>query len=407
MQLKTDTRSCILVLIVLSLFAFSCDKNENIEHNSRDVQASLDGVVDSLFMVFNNKWGIEKGGIHLYVTGPLGNYQASSNIESYLSPDTQFRIASISKTFTAASIMLLNQEGKLNLKDNFIEYLPNTPAYDIPYKNDITIEQLLQHRSGVFDVTNEYIPETVNAPYAGVKYETYVRAQDNQHTFTFDELVGINAEHQLSKASPNEGFNYSNTGYNILGKVIEEVSGKTYSEFVHENFITPLNLTNTYGVWEGGDMEMRSQHLKSYLYINGEENEIETTKDNMSVHVSEGNIVSMPRDITRWMRLLLTGNAGVNAANVELMKEMKVADSAHGVYGLGLVFDEGLGYGHNGAHISYISSLRYNPNNDITILVSSTFIHINEDADSDSNDLFELGFAIRDLCYSVINEYQK
>lgn len=274
-------------------------------------------------------------------------------------------------------------------------------------KNDITIEQLLQHRSGVFDVTNEYIPEAVNAPYSGTKYETYIRAQDDKHTFTFDELVGVNAEHQLSKTLPDEIFSYSNTGYNILGKIIEEISGKTYSEFIHENFITPLNLTNTYSVWEGGDMEMRSQHLKSYLYINGEENEIETTKDNMSVHVSEGNIVSTPRDITRWMRLLLTGNAGVNAANVELMKEMKVADSAHGVYGLGLVFDEGLGYGHNGAHISYISSLRYNPNNDITVLVSSTFIHINEDADSDSNDLFELGFAIRDLCYSVINEYQK
>src|SRR5690606_31951649 len=111
------------------------------------------------------------------------------------------------------------------------------------------------------------------------------------------------------------GFYYSNTGYNILGKIIEEISGKTYSEFIDQRFIIPLSLTGTYSVWKGSDVKMKSPYIDSYLYIEGEDR-IDTSEDNMTIHVTEGNIVSTPKDITSWMRLLLTGNAGVNASNV-------------------------------------------------------------------------------------------
>lgn len=126
----------------------------------------------------------------------------------------------------------------------------------------------------------------------------------------------------------------------------------------------------------------------------------------MSVHVTEGNIVSTPADITHWIQLLLTGEAGVDAGNVELMKEMLPADEAHGVYGLGLVFDEGLGFGHNGAHVSYVSSIRYNPENGITVLVSANFIRIDPE-ESDMESFFELGMGIRDACRPAIDAYLK
>ncbi|WP_042492061.1 serine hydrolase domain-containing protein [Aequorivita sublithincola] len=217
-------------------------------------------------------------------------------------------------------------------------------------------------------------------------------------------MVGLNAEHQLSTTVPGDGFYYSNTGYKILGKIIEEISGKTYSEFIDQRFIIPLGLAGTYSVWKGSDVEMRTPYIDSYLYIRGKD-KIDTSEDNMTINVTEGNIVSTPKDITNWMRLLLTGNAGVNASNVALMKEMLPADGGHGVYGLGLVFDEGLGYGHNGAHLSYISSLRYNPDNDIAILMSSNFIRV--DSATGNESVFELGFGIRDACHIAIREYQK
>ena len=393
----------IITLCFGSIF-LSCDKNNNTENN-RDVQTSLQQIADSVYNVFNDKWGIDSQGVFIYINGPTGTYMASSNITPKPTPNSHFRIASITKTFTAAAIMLLQQQGMLNINDFISEYIPNTPAYNIPYRNQITIKQLLQHRAGVFDVTNNAMPVTINAPYAGVKYEDYIRDQDDEHTFTFDELVGLNAEHQLSTAAPDAGFYYSNTGYNILGKIIEEVSGLTYSEFIDQKFLIPLSLTNTYSVSQGSDVEMRTPYIDSYLYIKGED-KINTSQDNMSVHVTEGNIVSSPKDITTWMQLLLTGNAGVNASNVALMKEMLPADSGHGVYGLGLVYDEGLGYGHNGAHLSYVSSLRYNPENGITVLASANFIRI-DPADPSQASVFELGYGIRDACNVAVSEYQK
>ncbi|WP_026449976.1 serine hydrolase domain-containing protein [Aequorivita capsosiphonis] len=395
----------LLIAVILSLSAtsISCNKDDN-GGDKRDVQDSLQHLADSVYNNFNEKWDIDKAGVFVYIDGPNGTYMASSNITPNPLPESHFRVASISKTFTAAAVMLLQQEEALNIDDFISEYIPNIPAYDIPYRNQITIKQLLQHRSGVFDVTNNKIPESVNAPYAGMKYEDYVRSQDNQHTFTFEELVAINAEHQLSAAVPGKGFFYSNTGYNILGKIIEVVSGISYSEFIEQKFTTPLGLTGTYSAWKGSDLEMRTPYINSYLYIKGEETE-ETSQDNMSIHVTEGNIVSTPKDITRWMQLLLTGNAGVNASNVALMKEMLPADGGHGVYGLGLVYDEGLGYGHNGAHLSYISSLRYNPDTGITVLMSANFIRI--DPATGNESVFDLGLDIRDACHVAIREYQK
>lgn len=401
MNIKT---TLLLFTFSYSTTFISCDKSSDND-NSSDIQVSLQRVADSVYNAFDEKWNIDKSGVLFYINGPSGSYITSSNITPTPSVNSHFRIASITKTFTAAAIMRLQQDGLLNIDDTIGKYITDNPAYDVPYRGQITIKQLLQHRAGVFDVTNNEIPESVNAPYAGEKYENYIRKQNEQHTFTFDELVGINSEHQLSIAVPDTGFYYSNTGYNILGKIIEVVSGMTYSEYITKTFITPLGLTGTYSVWEGSDVEMRTPYINSHLYVKGKA-ELETSKDNMSVHVTEGNIVSTPKDITTWMQLLITGNAGVNSENVALMQEMKIADAGHGVYGLGLVFDEGLGYGHNGAHLSYISSLRYNPDTGITVLASANFIRVDPE-ETNNESIYELGLGIRDACHAVIRAYQQ
>lgn len=384
-----------------STIFLSCEK-DSIKNDQ--IEASLQRVADSVYKVFDDKWDIEKSGVMLYISGPSGSYMASSNITPVPTQDTYFRVASISKTFTAAAIMRLHQDGLLNIEDTMGKYIVNNPAYDIPYRSQITIKQLLQHRAGVFDVTNNEIPETVPAPYAGERYIDYIRNQNNHHTFTFDELVGINAEHQLSTAPPDTAFHYSNTGYNILGKIIEIVSGMTYSDYITQTFITPLGLTHTYSVWEGSDVAMRTPYINSHLYIEGNP-EIETSEDNMSAHVSEGNMVSTPREISKWMELLLKGQAGVNSENVGLMTDMQIADEAHGLYGLGLVHDDGLGYGHDGAHLSYVSTLRHNRESGITVLASANFIRI---APTDENDqsFFELAYGMRDACYAATAVYE-
>lgn len=392
-------RSSIFTLVTILILGGATPQSCIQDHvMPDDVHAQLQQLSDSLYQHFDEKWGIgkNKGGIFLQVNTPSGSNLVSSNIEPGIQANSHFRIASITKNFTAAAVMLLQQEGKLAITDFIPAYLPATPAYDIPYKNQITIKQLLQHRAGVFDVTNQDIPTTVNQPYAGKRYSDYIRddLQQDTHTFTFDELVGAVAQNKLSNFAPGTTFRYSNTGYNLLGKIIERASGISYSDFIRTRFLEPLGLTDTYNVWQGTDTRMKDPFVVSFLHIPGN-SPIDTSEDNMSIHVTEGDMVSTPADITRWIELLLTGKAGLTSQSVASMKEMEVADEAHGVYGLGLTFDEGIGFGHNGAHISYVSTLRYNPSNKTTVLIVANFIKVNTTPESSREDFLALGLGVQ------------
>ena len=394
---RTSTFALVILFLLGSATLQSC-LQDHIQQPA-NAQARLQQLTDSLYQHYNQKWGINKnkGGFFLQVNTPTGSNLVSTNIEPGVQANSHFRIASITKTFTAAAILLLQQEGKLNINDFIPPYLPATPAYDIPYKNQITIKQLLQHRGGVFDVTNEDIPETVNQPYAGKRYSTYVRQELNQdtHTFTFDEQVGVVAQNQLSSFAPGTRFGYSNTGYNLLGKIIEKASGMSYSDFIRTRFVEPLKLTNTYNVWQGTDNRMKDPFVESYAYLPGQ-GPVNTSEDNMSFHVTEGDIVSTPADITKWMELLLTGKAGLTPQSVEMMETMEVADAVHGVYGLGLTSNPGLGFGHDGAHLSYLSTLRYNPVSKTTVLMVATFFNLGT-TDAETRLLFEdLAYGVRD-----------
>lgn len=395
--MKLPSLFTLITLLILSSAALqSCFKVDHIPPT--DIHTQLQQLTDSLYQRFHAKWGIEKnkGGFFLQVNSPSGSHLVSTNIEPGVQGNFHYRIASLSKIFTAAAIMLLQQEGKLAITDFIPAYLPNTPAYDIPNKNQITIKQLLQHRAGVFDVTNQDIPATVNQPYAGKRYSDYVRDDLNQdtHTFTFDELVGIVAHNKLSNFAPGATFGYSNTGYSLLGKIIEKTSGMSYPDFIRTRFLEPLQLPNTYNVWQGTDQRMKDPFVDSYLHLPGQ-GPINTPEDNMSMNVTEGDMVSTPTDITRWLELLLTGKAGLTPQTVAMMQEMEVADVSHGVYGLGLTFNDGLGFGHDGAHLSYISTLRYNPATKTTVLMVANFFKTNTTPETSYNDFLELALGVR------------
>lgn len=397
---------CLIFLFV------SCkkDKDHNAPKPTVDRQAAIGHIVDSVAEELIAKWDIHEntGGIFIRVSGPKGSYLASNNISPEVHDDMHFRVASISKTFTAAAIMLLHQQGQLDIDDPMLTYLPQEYPYTaVPNAEDITVKQLLQHRAGVFDVTNQDIPSEVSAPYAGQNYIDYIRYELglNDHTFSFDEMVRVVADYQLVNHLPDETFHYSNTGYNILGKIVEFVSGESFTYFLTHNFIHALDLSHTYSVALGDDMEMTGSYLPSYLYLNGEP-PVNTSTDNMSAHISEGQIVSTPRDISRWMRSLLTGEAGISPENVELMKEMQPADEQHGVYGLGLTFTPGAGFGHDGAHLSYLSTLRYDPDSDVTVLAVSNFF-VFDFTNPEDQSFYDLAYALRDAAVLSAATYRE
>jgi D-alanyl-D-alanine carboxypeptidase len=334
---------------------------------------SLQSSVDSNWTQYKQTHGVPGGGMAVYIESPSGVYFASSGMAAGIDQNARFRIASNTKTFTAAAIMLLDQEGKLHIDDTIaslipskgIPYVPDTAQYDIPYKASITIRQLLSHTAGVFDVTNELIPSTCPAPYAGLNYPEYVFATDPDHQFSPDELVGVNATCQLSYFSPGASYKYSNQGYSILATIIERVSGIPYDQFVIQNLITPNSLSSTSVPMLGNDQTIPSPFNPGYLY--GNDLLTDETQSNMSLNIAEGNIISTPADIARWVRRLIRGEAGPNAASVEAMKTLTPQSGTK--YGLGLSYISGLGYGHTGAHVGYLSLMVYDPSVDVTTIL--------------------------------------
>ncbi len=335
---------------------------------------SLQASVDVAWRQYQQAHGVPGGGLAVYLETPAGNYFASSGMAPGVDQNSRFRIASNTKTFTSSAVMLLNQQGRLNIDDvivanipgQAVPYVPNTAQYNIPYKANITIRQLLSHTAGVFDATNELIPSTCSAPYAGQYYLLYVLGSDPNHQFSPDEWVGVDAACQASYFAPGAGYHYSNTGYSILATIIERVSGLPYDQFVIQNLITPNALSATSVPMLATDRTIPAPFNHGYLYSNGVLTDV--TEDNMSANIAEGNIISSPADLARWVRRLIKGQAGPNAASVSAMMT-PTPQSGGSNYGLGLFYLSGLGYGHNGAHQGYLSLMMYDPDNDVSTIV--------------------------------------
>jgi CubicO group peptidase (beta-lactamase class C family) len=136
--------------------------------------------------------------------------------------DTLFRVASISKMFTAVSVLQLVDQGKLSLETKVSAILP--PFFKIKELRDITIRNILSHQSGVFRDSNKDYWESREFP-------------DNT-------LADVSSGTRV--VQPLKHFKYSNFGYSILGKVIEQVSGLSYGDYVTKNIISKLKLKNTY-----------------------------------------------------------------------------------------------------------------------------------------------------------------
>ena len=143
-----------------------------------------------------------------------------------LTPENVFRLGSITKQFTASAILLLEEQGKLSIGDNINKYLPDYPTQG----HAIKIEHLLSHTSGVFNYT--HIPG-------------YIDGGEIRKDLTTEELITV-FENLPMDFAPGEQFGYSNSGYVLLGAIIEKVSELSYAEFIQTNIFDKLEMKNSY-----------------------------------------------------------------------------------------------------------------------------------------------------------------
>lgn len=160
----------LLSICFLTIFLFSCKSDDPISPKSNDKFIEIQNYLDSAWSAYVAVNSIPDGaGVAMYISVNREYQFFKTHLDESVTENSHFRIANNTKIFTAAAIMLLHQQGKLNINDKIIDiipyknkpYIPKTPNFNLPFKDRITIKQLLQHIAGVYDVFIDDIPDTV------------------------------------------------------------------------------------------------------------------------------------------------------------------------------------------------------------------------------------------------------
>jgi CubicO group peptidase (beta-lactamase class C family) len=196
-----------------------------------------------------------------------------------VTPETKFRIGSITKQFIGAAILKLQEDGKISVKDKLSKYIP-----DFPKGDQVTVHHLLTHTSGIHSFTNKHdFIQKVTSPIS----EDELVSQIKKDAYDFE---------------PGERFLYNNSGYFLLGYIIHRVTGKTYGEYLKEQFFIPLGMTNT-GVHEA-TLKLANE-AKGYKKENGQYNA--DINWDMSWAGGAGALYSTVDDLFKWNEAIFNG----------------------------------------------------------------------------------------------------
>ncbi len=219
-------------------------------------------------------------------------------------PDVKFRLGSLTKQFTATLILLLQQDGKLDIHDPVSKYLPDSPKT----WEKITLADLLGHTSGIPNFTNDK------------EFGTWrMNAHTHEEQLAFFRNKPLDFE-------PGTKFDYSNSNYEVLGVIVEKVSGKTYEEMLQERIFGPLGMKNT-----GLDHDDLVLPKRAEGYSPGPKGLVVARSESMTVPWAAGSLYSTTGDLLLWEHGLF-GHKILNEASLKLM-----TTPGKGGYGLGVV----------------------------------------------------------------------
>lgn len=273
-----------------------------------------------------------------------------------------FRIGSITKQFTAVAILQLEEQGKLSLQDEITKFIPDYPTHG--YK--ITVEHLLTHTSGI-------------KSYTGMKeFTTNVMRKD----MTPKELIDFFKDQPMD-FEPGTKYLYNNSGYALLGYIIEQVSGESYAQYLENHIFKPLGLKNT-------SYDNSTNIVKNRVpgYSKTDSAFTNTAYISMTLPFAAGSLLSTVDDLYSWTKGVRSGKIIKPQTFQKALEPYKLKDGSSTGYGYGLEVGEIFGsqaIWHNGGINGFLTMGIYLPKEDLFVAVFS-----NCDGNSPDNAAFKM-----------------
>jgi len=306
-------------------------------------------------------------GLIILVDAPDGRYLNAMGVASMeektpLQPDARMEIGSNSKSFTIVLLLQLQEEGQLSLDDPLSQWLPDWAA-KIPHGDAMTLRQLAQHTAGLWDYGGE-------GPGEGIIGGGATDPELLTKHYTPGELVQYAIDHGDPYFEPGaEGqWHYSNTGYILLGMVIEKAADKSLGDLYQERILTPLNMTTAAFI---DDIPTEEQITARGYVIDDDGNAIDTTDWNASQGWAAGALAMNAADLLTFAHAFASGELFQSPDTLQTILDFN--PDAEIPYGLGVmdfsIAEDGEGFfGHPGDTAGYSALMATNPDAGVTIV---------------------------------------
>ena len=261
-----------------------------------------------------------------------------------VTPTTDFRLASLTKQFTATATMILAKEGKLALDDRITRHVAGLPAY----ADVITVRNLLSHTSGIPDY-EDFVPDT--AP--------------PMHDADVPALV---SHADSLKFPPGTRYAYSNSGYALLALTVQQVSGMPFATFLHDRIFAPLGMTRSVAHVDGVDT------VPERAYGSGEQDGrwAVTDQSNTSAVLGDGGVYTNATDLAKWVQALWATPLPGSELQEEAWTPYAFVNGTHGPYGYGWFIDTDRGHrrlSHHGETRGFTNGYVMYPDDRVAVIV--------------------------------------
>ena len=269
---------------------------------------------------------------------------------------TNFRLASLTKQFTATAIMLLVHDGKLRYEDRLTDVFPEFPAYG----KFISIRNLLNHTSGLLDYE-----DIMDKQYAGVAREKIPQIKDAA------VLKLLEAQNKM-KFAPGTHWEYSNSGYVVLAMIVEKSSGRAFGEFLHDRIFAPLKMNHTIA-YEKGKNEVPD---RAYGHTKEGDQWRETDQSPTSATLGDGGVYTSLEDMAKWDEAV-RHNALLSAPEMQpaitpVNLPAVTPEGSPTGYGFGWFLDSYKGHSrqwHYGETVGFRTAIQHFRDRDLTVIV--------------------------------------